>query len=85
MNPYPNPFNSQSNIKIILPATSNVEITIFNSLGESVQYFNKIYSAGENVFSITNSNLVSGIYYYSITVLNDHGTKNLNGKLIYIK
>ncbi|MCF8261784.1 MAG: T9SS type A sorting domain-containing protein, partial [Melioribacteraceae bacterium] len=36
-NPYPNPFNPTTNIQFKIPQTSNVTISVYNSLGEAVE------------------------------------------------
>lgn len=69
---YPNPFNSQTIIKYDLPKASNVEITIFNILGQRVNNlvtgeqpagFHQAIWDGTNV---QGKPVASGVYFYRI-------------------
>lgn len=65
---YPNPFNPQTIIEYGIPKASNVEIKIYNSLGEIINtIINKQQSAGEYRIEFDGSSLPSGIYFYRIT------------------
>ncbi len=61
--PYPNPFNSTSLVSIELPATCELELRLYNLLGEEVQVIEKgIFAPGTHQFAIHANNLASGIY-----------------------
>lgn len=69
---YPNPFNSQTIIKYDLPKASNVQITIYNILGQRVNNlvngerpagFHQVTWDGDNVQGKT---VASGVYFYRI-------------------
>ncbi|KPJ96632.1 MAG: hypothetical protein AMJ53_00105 [Gammaproteobacteria bacterium SG8_11] len=64
----PNPFNNQTLILYRLPASSNVSINIYNSLGQLISKEDLGFqSRGEHVFYYTaDSNISSGIYYYQL-------------------
>ncbi len=69
---YPNPFNPSTKIEFSLPVTSEVELTIYNILGQQVtSLINEQQSAG-NHFVIWNADgskgmkLSSGIYLYKL-------------------
>ena len=38
---YPNPFNPTTQIQYVLPNASNVNVTVYNSLGQTVKVFNE--------------------------------------------
>lgn len=64
---YPNPFNPTTTIGFDLPKTTNVQITVFNMLGQAVHEISKEnMSAGYYNFNFDASKLSSGIYFYSI-------------------
>jgi flagellar hook assembly protein FlgD len=70
---YPNPFNSQTIIKYDLPKASNVQITIYNILGQQVNNLvNREQPAGfhQTTWDGTNvqgKTVASGVYLYRIT------------------
>jgi hypothetical protein len=84
---YPNPFNPSTNIVFRIPARQQVDINIFNTLGEKVRHlFSGELSQGEhniywNAKNDYNSELSSGIYIYSI----HSDGKTLTGKLVLRK
>jgi hypothetical protein len=69
---YPNPFNPETRIRFAVPVTAEVEITIFNALGEKVRelarekyspgYYEVIWN-GRDAQGITVS---SGVYFYQL-------------------
>lgn len=64
---YPNPFNPSTNIQYELPEKSNVELTIYNMLGEKVNTLvNEVHPAGTYRVQFNASNLTSGVYIYTI-------------------
>lgn len=65
---YPNPFNPVTEIHFDLPVESNVNLVVFNSLGEKVAtLINNVESAGSHKVSFDAASLTSGIYLYQIT------------------
>ncbi|MGB8319161.1 MAG: T9SS type A sorting domain-containing protein, partial [Ignavibacteriaceae bacterium] len=66
---YPNPFNPVTTITYTLPQAGNVELKIYNSLGQKVaQLVNKQMQAGSYKVTWDAQNEPSGIYFYKITV-----------------
>jgi len=64
---YPNPFNPSTKIDYSIAKTSNVKITVYNTLGKEVASFNNQNQAAGNHFVIFNANSLStGVYYYKI-------------------
>ncbi|MCW9094679.1 MAG: hypothetical protein OQJ74_02420, partial [Ignavibacteriaceae bacterium] len=64
---YPNPFNPTTTIKFSLPFESNVQITVYNILGELVDVVvDELKEVGFHNYVWNASNLTSGIYIYTI-------------------
>jgi hypothetical protein len=64
---YPNPFNPVTMIKYQLPRTSNVTLSIYNTLGQKIQtLFTGSQAAGSYQVQWDASGISSGIYYYRI-------------------
>ncbi|MBP3191860.1 T9SS type A sorting domain-containing protein [Natronogracilivirga saccharolytica] len=64
---YPNPFNPVTTISYKLPETTNVEIRVYNTLGQEVTTLvNEQVSAGHHETSFDASTLTSGIYIYRL-------------------
>jgi hypothetical protein len=69
---YPNPFNPTTKIEYSLNQPSNVEIEIFNQLGQRIKKYyegKKLtgnYSVTWHGFDENNSKVASGVYYYRI-------------------
>ncbi len=81
---YPNPFNPSTFIEFEINKTDQVELAIYNTLGQKVAtLINKEMSHGSYNYqlSIVNYQLPSGVYFYSIKVGNYSETK----KMILIK
>lgn len=70
---YPNPFNPTTNIKFNLPASSFVNLSVFNLVGEKVaELLNEYLPEGEHNLNFNASNLPSGIYVAKLS------TENMN-------
>lgn len=64
---YPNPFNPSTKINFGLKKAGNVEITVYNILGNKISTLvNGVKSAGNHSVAFNASNLSSGIYFYKI-------------------
>ncbi|NOX18544.1 MAG: T9SS type A sorting domain-containing protein [Chlorobi bacterium] len=73
---YPNPFNPSTTIKYSLAENSEVNLTIFNILGEKVATLvNERQSEGVYVerFSAANAQLTSGTYIYRLLIKTESG------------
>ena len=71
---YPNPFNATTTIRYSLPQNANVELTVFNILGQKVRTLVEgEQSAGEHI-AIWDSNneqgraVASGVYFYRLRI-----------------
>jgi photosystem II stability/assembly factor-like uncharacterized protein len=79
---YPNPFNPTTTIKFAIPEESDVNLSIYNVLGELVATIvNGHMKSGYYEYEFEASNLSSGIYLYRISAGNYIVTK----KMIVIK
>jgi hypothetical protein len=64
---YPNPFNPSTTIKFAVPKESNVNLSIYNVLGELVSTLvNEQMKTGYYEYKFNASKLASGVYLYSI-------------------
>lgn len=73
---YPNPFNPKTLIKYSLPKSAHVQITIYNSLGQTTKkLINEEVAAGTHKIIWNGKNnegkqASSGVYFYEINVIN---------------
>jgi hypothetical protein len=64
---FPNPFNPSTTIRYGLPNRSQVELTVFNTLGEQVaQLVNGYREAGYHEVRFDGNGLSSGVYFYRL-------------------
>ena len=64
---YPNPFNPSTSISYRLSAAGQVELAVYNALGQRVQtLINSRQEAGSYTVSFDARTLSSGIYYYKL-------------------
>ncbi|RQV99040.1 T9SS C-terminal target domain-containing protein [bacterium] len=62
---YPNPFNPETNITFDLVETSNVMLTVYNPMGQTVATLvSGELSAGRHSVSFSAADLPSGLYFY---------------------
>ena len=65
---YPNPFNGATKIRYTVPGKMNVNIEIYNSLGEKIiTLIDKEHNTGIYSVDFQNSNLSSGVYFCKLT------------------
>ncbi|MBX7046559.1 MAG: T9SS type A sorting domain-containing protein [Ignavibacteria bacterium] len=65
---YPNPFNPSTKISFDIPASSHVNLSVYNMLGKEVETLvNENLKAGKYEVSFNGSSLSSGTYYYKLT------------------
>jgi len=75
---YPNPFNPSTTIKFALPVKTNLNLNVYNTLGEKVaEIFNGELEEGYHEMMFNASGLSSGIYFYKIESENYSATKKL--------
>jgi TctA family transporter len=64
---YPNPFNPSTKIDFSIPKASNVEMKVYNVLGQVLATLvNAPLAAGNHTVTFDAQNLASGVYFYSI-------------------
>lgn len=69
---YPNPFNSETTLPFVVLANSEVQISVYNLLGQLIQrYPSRIYTAGQHAVKLDMAGLATGIYLvnWSVRVL----------------
>lgn len=67
---YPNPFNPSTNIEYSIPIGGDVNIIIYNSLGQKIDVLvDGFQTAGTYRVDWNGSNLPSGMYFYQISTL----------------
>jgi len=79
---YPNPFNPSTVIEFSLPEQANVQLEVFNILGEKVaDLVNTELLAGVHKVDFNGEGLASGLYIYRLTA----GDVNLVRKMMLLK
>jgi len=79
---YPNPFNPSTNIRISVPSTDFVNLSVYNSIGEKVgELVNETLSAGEYNYNFEAAHLPSGIYIARLS----GGSSNQSIKMTLLK
>jgi hypothetical protein len=87
-NNYPNPFNPTTVIKYSLPFNSQVELNVYNVIGEKVkELINTVQSAGDHKILFNGIQFPSGVYFYALTAKSLGGSQSayLAKKMILIK
>lgn len=75
---YPNPFNPATIIKVAIPVTQEIQLDVFNVLGEKVRtLYNGFANAGILTVEFNASNLSSGVYFYRLKTNNYSDTKKM--------
>lgn len=81
---YPNPFNPTTVISYNLPVSGNVSLKVYDSLGREVDTLvNEVKQPGiyNSQFTILNSKLSSGVYFYTLRT----GSYSQTRKMIVMK
>ncbi len=66
---YPNPFNPETKISFSIPSASQVNLRIYNSLGQEIEeLLNDQKNAGNFDLSFNAKDLTSGLYFYTLKV-----------------
>jgi hypothetical protein len=79
---YPNPFNPSTVIEFALPQSSQVNLAIFNVLGQTVTVLtDRQMPAGIHRVEFDGSDQPSGIYFYRLS----YGQESLTRKMILVK
>jgi hypothetical protein len=79
---YPNPFNPSTVISFSLPSSSNVNLIVYNTLGQTIKTLESGYKpAGNYSVNFDASDLPSGIYFYKL----EAGQYSQIKKMIFLK
>ncbi|MDK9700663.1 MAG: T9SS type A sorting domain-containing protein [bacterium] len=79
---YPNPFNPITTIRYAIPQSASVTLKVYNLAGNEVASLVEMYQpAGNYAVNWDASNVVSGVYFYRLTV--NHQT--LSGRMQFVK
>jgi hypothetical protein len=79
---YPNPVEATATIEFSLDAAADVEITVYNSVGQQVRVLmDEMKVAGMHRVSFDREDLTQGVYFYSIKA----GDKSETHKMIFAK
>ena len=71
---YPNPFNPSTTIRFTVPSESNVNITVYNSLGSMVKELVKERkSTGDYEVKFDGAGLASGVYFVTLKAASADG------------
>lgn len=64
---YPNPFNPSTKIAFTIPQKSDVQLSVYNVLGEKVaELLNGVKESGTYEVGFSVANLPSGVYFYTL-------------------
>ncbi len=75
---YPNPFNPTTNISFSLPNAENVNLSVYNVLGQKVlTLVDGQMDAGVHVVAFDGSSMASGMYFYRIDTKSFSETKKM--------
>ncbi len=75
---YPNPFNPKTKIEFTIPVREQVELSVFNVMGEKIKtLINNHLDAGKHFVDFDASDLSSGIYFYKIKAGKFTSTKKM--------
>jgi hypothetical protein len=76
MNFYPNPASTNATIDVVLNEIAKVDISILNSVGQSVYSTSVSGTIGSNKVNINLNNLAAGLYFYQVKVGNSKAITN---------
>lgn len=72
---YPNPFNPSTTIKFSIPENGNVNLKVFNMLGNEVSVLaDGMYNQGNYKAVFNGSELSSGLYFYELNFTGFNGS-----------
>ncbi|MDL1894085.1 T9SS type A sorting domain-containing protein [Sphingobacteriales bacterium CHB3] len=78
----PNPFNSSTTLFLDLPITSDIQVRLFNILGQQLYLEERKHVLpGRHAFFVNSSNLTSGIYIANVVTRE----RSLSLKLLHLK
>ena len=87
---YPNPFNPSTTIEFQIPKVGDIELNIYNSIGEKVIVLYRgilqagFYSLNWDGKNINGNDVPSGVYFYEL-VYNTEKLYKTTKKMLYLK
>ena len=79
---YPNPFNPETTIKFSIPNTQDVNLSVYNMLGQRVvTLFSGELQGGSHIAKWHAGDIASGVYIYKLTSSN----KTITQKMLLLK
>lgn len=86
MQNYPNPFNPSTKINFSLPLNSNVKLTVYDVLGNTVSVLiDGKQQAGNYSYEFNASGLASGIYFYELKAATGSENFSFTRKMLVVK
>jgi hypothetical protein len=83
---YPNPFSNTIHIEYYLNETANVNISVYNSVGQEIAtLMNRQQATGKQNLQFDGSKLQQGIYNLKITVSNGNNKFSEIRKIVLMK
>ena len=78
-NNYPNPFNPTTTIRLDIPERTNIELSVYNILGQKVKTLiaNETKDPGRYEVSFNGNSLASGVYVYRLITRNYSQSKKM--------
>jgi len=81
---YPNPFNPNTTISFSLANNSDIELSVFNLLGQKIEVlYNGILNKGNYSYNFNAGNLTSGVYFYTLNIKDKN--KTITKKMLLLK
>jgi hypothetical protein len=78
---FPNPFSEVTSLGFYSPFDEQIELSVYNLLGELIYVEKQGFPPGENYFDFTGKSLQSGTYIYSIT----NNEEVFTGKIVKVR
>lgn len=79
---YPNPFNSVTKIVVNIPVSGNLNLKVYNAIGEEVaEIVNGYHDSGNHLFFFSANELASGVYLLRMSI----GENFISHKIILMK
>jgi photosystem II stability/assembly factor-like uncharacterized protein len=83
---FPNPFNPATTIRYSVPGTAHVILKVFDVLGNEIATLvNEDKQPGSYFINYNAASLASGVYYYTVYITGETGTRVLSKKMVVLK
>ncbi|MDP2387242.1 MAG: T9SS type A sorting domain-containing protein [Bacteroidota bacterium] len=74
---FPNPFTTNSTVKVNLNKSENITLNVMNNIGQVVATQTVKGNAGSNELTVDAANLSNGVYFYSVIAGNSKVTRKM--------